>query len=70
MEFIIEGEVIIGAIIREETLLAKEVPTALRGNKGFSNKEYKLNKLVSIITSIIGDKTVSNTEIFADTISY
>jgi hypothetical protein len=33
------------AIIREETLLARETPTPLGGNKDYSNKEYRLNKL-------------------------
>ncbi len=70
-EFIIKGENIIGAaIIKEETLIAKEAPTALRGNKEHGDKEYELGKLASINTSTAGDKTISNTEFFADTVSY
>jgi hypothetical protein len=56
IKFEIEGEIIIkGTIIRD---------------KGYSNKEYRFSKLAGINMSAIGDKIISNTEIFANTISY
>jgi hypothetical protein len=71
IEYIIKGEIIIeAAIIREETLLAREILTPLRSNREYSDKEYRLNKLVSSNIFIIEDKIISNIEIFADTISY
>jgi hypothetical protein len=63
-EYIIKGEIII-----EETLLAKETPTPLRGNKGYSDKEYRLGKLVSVNRSAAGDRTISNSEFFVDAVS-
>ena len=70
-EYIIKGEIIIkGTIIREETLLAGETLTPLRGNREHSNKEYRLNELLSINIFIIKDKIISNTKFFADIISY
>jgi hypothetical protein len=71
MEFIIEGEIIIGAaMIREATLMAEEAPTALRGNEGYGDKECEFGKLVSVDASATGDKTISDAEFFADTVSY
>jgi hypothetical protein len=71
IEYIIEGEIIIeGAIIREKTLPAKETLTPLKVNKKHSNKECKLNKLISVNIFVIEDKTISNIKFFADAIFY
>lgn len=68
MEFAMEGEIAMGsAVIREETLMAEEAPTALRGDEGHGNKEYELSELASVDAS---DETISDTEIFADAVSY
>lgn len=65
IEFIIKREIIIRTIIiREETLITKEVLIILEGNKGYNNKEYKLSKLVSINISIIRNEIISNIEFF------
>jgi hypothetical protein len=50
--------------------MAKEAPTTLRGNKGHGDKEWELSELASVNASIIRDEIISNTKIFADTISY
>lgn len=69
-EYTIEREIVIEAtIIREETLLAKETLIPLRGNEGHSDKERRLDELVSVNISTTGDKTMSNAEFFADTVS-
>lgn len=71
IDFIIKGEIAIRAtIIREETLISEEVPTALRGNKGHGDKEYELSELVIINASTTRDETISNIKSFADTVSY
>jgi hypothetical protein len=71
IEYIIKGKIIIkGIIIKEETLLAKEILTPLRDNREYNNKEYKLNKLISINIFIIKDKIRSNIKFFIDIISY
>jgi hypothetical protein len=71
IEFAIEGEIAIGAaMIREETLMAEEAPTALRGDKGHGDKECELGELASVNVSAIGDETISDAEFFADAISY
>jgi len=65
IEFVMEREIVIeAAIIREETLIIEETSTTFKGNKGYSNKEYKLGELVS------EDKIISNTKIFVDVIFY
>jgi hypothetical protein len=70
-EYIIEGDIIIeAAIIREENFPAREALTPLRSNKEHSDKEYRLNELASINMFIINNKIISNTKVFADTISY
>jgi hypothetical protein len=70
-KYIIEGEIIIEAIIiREETLPARETLTPLRSNREYSNKEYILNKLTSINMFIIEDELISNAKLFADAVSY
>jgi hypothetical protein len=71
MEYIIKGEIIIKAIIiKEKTLPVKEMLTLLESNKEYSNKEYKLNKLVSVNIFAIKDKIISDIKFFADAISY
>jgi hypothetical protein len=46
MEYAIEGEIELGgSMIREETLLARKMPTPLRGNEGHSDKECWLDEL-------------------------
>jgi hypothetical protein len=71
IEFAMEREILIGgAVIKEETLIAEEASTALRGNKGHGDKECELSELASVNTSVTGDKTISNTEFFADAVSY
>jgi hypothetical protein len=71
IEFIMEGEIIIGAaVIREETLMAKEAPTALRGDEGHGDKECELGELASVNASATGDETISDAEFFADAVSY
>jgi hypothetical protein len=71
VEFAIEVEIAMGAaVIREETLIAKEAPTVLRGDEGHGNKEFELGELASVDTSATGDKTISDTEFFADAVSY
>jgi hypothetical protein len=60
MEYILEGE----------TLPAGEIITPLGGNEEYSNKEYRLNKLASINISTTEDEIISDTEFFADTVSY
>jgi hypothetical protein len=57
-------------IIKEKILSAEEILIFLRGNKRYSNKEYRFDKFASINISIIRDKTISKTEFFADIISY
>jgi hypothetical protein len=57
------------AMIREETLPARETPTPLRGNKEHSDKECRLNELVSVDMFVTEDKTISNAEFFADAVS-
>jgi hypothetical protein len=57
------------AIIREETLSAKETPTPLRGNKGRSDKEHRFDKFISVNMSAIRDKTISEAEFFIDAVS-
>lgn len=64
-EFVIEA-----SIIREDTLLAEEAPTALREDKKHGYKEYKLDELASVNTSATEDKTISDAEFFADAVSY
>ena len=65
-----EGEIIMEATtIREETLLAREMPTPLMGDKEHSDKECRLDKLVSVNISATEDETISNAEFFADAVS-
>ena len=71
IKYIIEGEIIIkGAIIKEETLPAREMLTPFKGNKEHSNKECKLNKLISVNIFIIKDKIISIAKFFANAIFY
>jgi len=66
-----EMEFEIGAVvIRKETLIVDEVPTAIKDYKRCCSKEYELYKLVSVNKSAIRDKTISNTIVFKDAISY
>lgn len=58
------------AVIREETLLAKEAPTALRGDEGHGDEECDLRELASVDASATGDETISDAEFFADAVSY
>jgi hypothetical protein len=70
-EYIIEGEIIIEvAIIREENFPAREAPTPLESNGEYSNKECRLDELVSINMFVIDDETISNAKVFANAISY
>ena len=65
-----EGEITMEAtIIREETLPARETLTPLGGNREHSDKEYRLNELVSVNIFITEDKTISNAEFVADAVS-
>jgi hypothetical protein len=71
MEYIIEGEIIMeGAMIREETLPARETLTPLRVNGEHSDKECRLDKLISVDMFIMEDETISDAEFFADAVSY
>jgi hypothetical protein len=71
IEFVIKGEIAIrAAVIREETLIAEEAPTALRGDKGHGNKECELGELASVNASATRDETISDAEFFADAVSY
>ena len=70
-EFVMEGEIIIGAaVIREETLMAEEAPTALRGDEGHGNKECELGELVSVDASATRDEMISDVEFFVDAVSH
>ncbi|TVY13081.1 hypothetical protein LARI1_G008506 [Lachnellula arida] len=70
-EFAMEGEIAIGAaVIREETLMAEEALTALRGDEGHGDEECELGELASVDAFATGDETISNTEFFADAVSY
>ena len=55
---------------KTEYIIKGETPTALKGNKGYSNKEYKLGKLVNVNRSAIRDKIISNSKSFINTVSY
>jgi hypothetical protein len=46
------------------------MPTPFKGNKEYSNKEYRLNKLVSVNIFVIKDKTINNVKFYINTISY
>ena len=71
MEFAVKGEIAIGAaVIREETLIAEEAPTTLRGDVEHGDKECELGELASVDTSATEDKTISDAEFFADAVSY
>jgi hypothetical protein len=71
MEFAMEVEIAMGAaVIREETLMAEEAPTVLRGDEGHGDKECELGELASVDASAIGDETISDAEFFADAVSY
>jgi hypothetical protein len=71
VEFAMEGEIAMGAaVIREETLMAEEAPTALRGDEGHGDEEYELGELASVDASATGDETISDTEFFADAVSH
>jgi hypothetical protein len=71
MEFSMEGEIAMGAaVIREETLMAEEAPTALRGDEGHGDKKCELGELASVDASATGDKTISDAEFFADAVFY
>jgi hypothetical protein len=64
-------EFAIGAIIiREETLIVDKVPTTTKDCQRRYSKEYRLCKLASVNKSAIRDKTISDTIVFEDTISY
>jgi hypothetical protein len=58
------------AVIREETLLAEEAPTALRGDEGHGDEKCELGELASIDASATGDETISDAEFFADAVSH
>jgi hypothetical protein len=57
-------------VIREETLIADEVPTATKDYERCCNRECELSELASVNKSTIGDKTISDTKVFKDTVSY
>jgi hypothetical protein len=60
-----------GAVVmREETLIADEVPTATEDYERRRNREYKLGELASVNESATGDETISDAEVFEDTVSY
>jgi hypothetical protein len=63
-EFVIKA-----ALTREETLLAKETPALLEGDERYSDKECELDNLASVNESVTQNKTISNTEFFADAVS-
>jgi hypothetical protein len=61
----------IGAIvIREETLLVDKVLTTIKDCKRYYSKEYNLCELASINKSTLRDKTISDTAVFKNAISY
>jgi hypothetical protein len=70
-EFAMEGEIAMGeAVIREETLMAEEAPTALRGDEGHGDEGCELRELASVDASATGDETISDAEFFADAVSH
>jgi hypothetical protein len=65
-----ETEFATGAVvIREETLMANEVPTATEDYERRRNRECELGELASVDESAIGDETISDAEVFEDTVS-
>ena len=71
MEFAMQGEIATGAaVIRKETLIAEEAPTALRGDEGHGDEECELGELASVDTSATGDETINDAEFFADAVSH
>jgi hypothetical protein len=70
-EYVIEGEIIMEVIIiREETLPAGKTLTPLGNNKEYSDKECRLNELVSVNMFVIEDGIISDVKIFTDVVSY
>jgi hypothetical protein len=69
-EYVMEGEIIMeGAMIREETLPARETPTPLGVNGEHSDKECRLDELISVDMFVTEDETISDAEFFADAVS-
>ena len=48
---------------------AREMLTPLSGNREHSDKECRLNKLISVNMFVIEDKIISNTKFYIDTVS-
>jgi len=46
------------------------MPTPLVGNKEHSDKECKLNELVSVDMFVAEDEIISDAEFYADAVSY
>jgi hypothetical protein len=57
-------------IIKKITLIVNKVLTATADCRRYYSKKYKLCELVSVNKFAIRDKTISNTIVFEDTVSY
>ena len=57
-------------MIREETLMIDEVLTATEDCRSRRSGEYELCELASVDESAIGDKTISDSAVFEDTVSH
>jgi hypothetical protein len=57
-------------VIREETLMVDEVLTATEDCRSRRGGEYELCELASVDESAIGDKTISDSAVFEDTVSH
>jgi hypothetical protein len=56
-------------VIREETLIVDKAPTASEDYERRRNRECELGELASVNESAIGDKTISDAEVFENTVS-